>query len=94
MKNKMRLIIFITFFANLCCNVVLAQEIKKITLQDAIEVSIKNSKNLKLFNAKIDEATAVVKEAYNNQLPDFKVSGSYLRLSSANVDLKDRKSVV
>ena len=91
MKNKMRLIIFITFFANLCCNGVAAQEIKKISLQDAIEVSIKNSKNLKLFNAKIDEATAVVKEAYNNQLPDFKVSGSYLRLSSANVDLKTRK---
>lgn len=67
-----------------------AQETKQLTLQDAIELSIKNSKNLQLANARIAEATAVVQGAYNNRLPNFNVSGSYLRLNSANVNLKSK----
>ena len=67
---------------------VAAQEIKQLGLQQAIDLSIKNSKNLRIDNAKIDEATAAVKEATQNTLPDFKVSGSYLRVPSSTVDLK------
>jgi len=67
-----------------------AQEIKKISLDEAINMSIANSKNLKLANAKIAEAVAGVTEAKNNQLPNFNVSGSYLRLNSANIDLKTK----
>lgn len=66
-----------------------AQETKQLTIQNAIELSIKN-KNLQLANAKIAEVTGVLQAAYNNRLPDFKVSGSYIRLNSANVDLKTK----
>lgn len=65
-----------------------AQEVKPITLQEAIDLSIKNSKQLKSSQAKIEEATAALKQAVNNKLPDAKVSASYLRLNSATVDLK------
>ncbi len=67
-----------------------AQESRRLTLQDAIELSIKNSKNLQLANAKIAEATAGLQAEYNNRLPDFKVSGSYIRLNAANVNLKTK----
>lgn len=85
-KNSFAIMLLGIGFAN----PLLAQETQKIALQDAITMSIKNSKNLKASNARIDEATAGVTEAKNNQLPDFKISGSYLRLSSANVDLKTK----
>ena len=64
------------------------QENRPITLNEAIELSVKNSKQLKVSQAKIEEATAALKEAVNNRLPDAKFSGSYLRLNSATVDLK------
>ena len=65
-----------------------AQNVQKITLQQAIELSIKNSNNLKISDAKIIEATANVRAAKDRQLPEASVSASYLRLSSANVNLK------
>ena len=67
---------------------VLAQEKRPITLHEAIDLGIKNSKQLKNSQAKIEEATASLKEALNNQLPDAKLSASYLWLSNANVDMK------
>jgi len=69
-------------------NYLCAQETKPITLQEAIDLSVKNSKQLKNSQAKIEEATAKLKQAINNRLPDAKVSASYLRLNSATVDLK------
>ncbi len=67
---------------------VTAQEKRPITLNEAIHLGIKNSKQLKNSQAKIEEATAALKEALNNQLPDAKLSASYLWLSNANVDMK------
>lgn len=90
MNNKLKTVAILIILAGTITSRGLAQDTQKITLSDAIDLSIKNSKNLKVSNAKIDEAAAYVKEAYNKQLPDFKISGSYLRLSSANVDLKTR----
>jgi len=66
----------------------IAQETKMLSLQQAIDLSLKNSKNLRIANAKIEEATASVKEATDRQLPDFNVSANYLRLNNANIDLK------
>ncbi|HEX7756816.1 MAG TPA: TolC family protein [Niabella sp.] len=65
-----------------------AQEVKKLSLQEAVALGLESSKNLKIDQAKIQEATAAVEEAKNNQLPDFKVTGSYMRLTNANIDLK------
>src|SRR5678815_1268510 len=71
---------------------VTAQEKRPITLSEAIDLGLKNSKQLKNSQAKIEEATAALKEALNNQLPDAKLSASYLWLSSANVDMKIKSS--
>lgn len=55
-----------------------AQDTTKLTLQHAIELGIKNSKELKGSQAKIAEAEALTREAKDRQLPDASVSGSYL----------------
>jgi outer membrane protein len=61
-----------------------------LTVKQAIDLSIKNSKQLKNNRAKIDEATAAIREAKDHRLPDFKISGSYLRLNNPNVNLKTK----
>jgi len=65
-----------------------AQETKNLSLDEAVQLSLQNSKQLKLSRAKIDDATATLREARDNQLPDIKASGAYLRVNNPNVDLK------
>lgn len=65
-----------------------AQNKKTLSLKEAITLSIQNSKELKLSQAKIDAALASVRTANNQQLPDVNVSASYLRINEPNVDLK------
>src|SRR5437868_2042800 len=65
-----------------------AQTVKKLSLQEAVELSLKNSKQLKLSSAKVEEAVAHTRDMWNNHLPDLKVSGSYMRLSNPDVALK------
>ncbi len=60
----------------------------ELSLTEALRLSLQNNKQLKLSAAKIEEAKANYHEAWNNHLPDFKVSGSYLRVNSPTVDLK------
>lgn len=85
MKNRLKLSLIIFSLVSLQ---VTAQEKRPITLSEAIGLGIKNSKQLKNSQAKIEEATAALKEALNNQLPDAKLSASYLWLSNANVDVQ------
>ena len=67
----------------------LAQDsLRKISLDEAIGLSIKNSKALRASRARIDQATAALTEARQNQLPDLKITGAYLRLTQPNIDLK------
>lgn len=65
-----------------------AQTTRTVGIKEAIELSIKNSKQLKNSNAIIEEATATLREAVERRLPDVGVSGSYLRLNNPHVDLK------
>ncbi len=69
-------------------HLVFAQKTKNLSLDEAIQLSIKNSKQLKLSKARIDEAVANYHEAWNNHLPDVKISGAYMRINNPNVDLK------
>ena len=90
MKNKIIICTFASFIL-LYANTIIAQDTTRpLSLQQAIDLSTKNSKNLKISNARVEEASANLQEASDRQLPDFKVSGSYLRLNSAKVDLKSR----
>lgn len=92
MKNKILIriivVIVVIFFAQLS----MSQEKRMLTVKEAIDLSIKNSKQLKASKARIDAAVAQVKEAEDNRLPNFNVSGSYLRLSNANIDLKTQSN--
>ncbi len=69
-----------------------AQIIQKINLQQAIELGVKNNNNLKIADSKVLQATADVQEAKDKKLPNASVSASYLRLSSANIDLKSAQN--
>ncbi|MEO8713137.1 MAG: TolC family protein, partial [Parafilimonas sp.] len=77
--------IFLSFLLLLKAN---AQETKTLTLNEAVDLSIKNSKQLKLSKAKIDEAVAATKEASEKRLPDASVSASYLRITKPDLKMK------
>ena len=89
MKNKLKILLITCSLFSLH---VTAQEKKTLSLDEAINLGLQNSKQLKLNKAKIEEATAAAKEATEKKLPDAKASASYLRLSAANVDLKTKSS--
>ena len=59
---------------------IVAQQTRTLTLKEAIDLSLANSKQLKLNAAKILEANSAVKEAEEKRLPDAGVSGSYMYL--------------
>ena len=87
MKNRMKLTLIV--FSLLSAQIH-AQEKKTLGLNEAIDLSIQNSKQLKNSQAKIDEAMAALKESKEKKLPNASVSGSYLRLNSANIDVKNK----
>lgn len=76
MKHKLILITI----SLLSLQSLVAQQSRKLTLKEAIELSIAYSKQLKLNAAKILEAGSAVKEAEEKRLPDAGVSGTYLYL--------------
>lgn len=70
-----------------------AQESRTLTLKDAIDLSLINSKQLKINKAKILGASNAVKEANERRLPEASVNGSYLYLPfKPNIDLKSGSS--
>jgi outer membrane protein len=79
--------LFITLFLS---QAVFSQ--RAITLKEAIDLSVKNSGQLKNSEAKINEATAALKEAIERRLPNASFSASHLRVNSPNVDLKVKSS--
>ena len=88
-KKSIYLFITTILFSNQYIN---AQDTRTITLKEAIDLTIKNSHILQAGNASINEASAAVKQAQENRLPTVGVSGSYLRLNNANVDLKTKSN--
>lgn len=61
---------------------------KQLSLQEAVDLSIRNSKQLKLSDAKVLEATAGLREARERRLPDASIQGAYLRVNQPNIDMK------
>jgi outer membrane protein len=86
---KIRTGIILTL-AILFAGTAMGQNQKPLSLPDAISLGIKNSHTLAGSQAKIEEATAALREAVEKKLPDVKLSGSYLRLNTANFDLKSK----
>lgn len=69
-----------------------AQTPRRITLEEAVTLSLKNSKQLKLSQSNIDLAGLNVRQIKDNQLPSFSVSASYLRMNTPNISLKQNSS--
>ncbi|HVZ56541.1 MAG TPA: TolC family protein [Chitinophagaceae bacterium] len=65
-----------------------AQDSRGLTLDEAVRLSLQNSKQLKGSQARIEEATAALREAVEKKLPDAGVSGAYLRVNNPNLSLK------
>lgn len=84
-KNKITGLLLILL---LSANSLYAQQTRQLSLQEAIQLSVDNSKSLKIANAKVDQAIGELSEAKMRQYPDLKISGSYLRVNQPNVDLK------
>lgn len=89
---KVRLNFVLTIVAITLAHLTNAQDKKALSLNEAIDLSIKNSKQLKINRAKVEQASAAVKEAIERRLPDAKVSGSYIYLTNPNIDLKTKST--
>ena len=87
MNKKIRNIFGILLFS-MSISQISSQETRAISLNEAVKLGIENSKNLKIDAAKIEESTAQLLEAKNNQLPSLKLGATYLHLFSPNVNLK------
>ena len=83
---------WLTIAIGFCAMSLHGQETRHLTLDDAIDLSIKNSKQLKGSEAKIEEATAALREAVERKLPDVKVQGAYMWLSSPNIDMQTKNT--
>ena len=64
------------------------QDTVTLTLQQTIDLTIKNSNVLKAAAARNDQASAQLKQAIENKLPNAGVSGSYLYLANPNIGIK------
>ena len=87
MKRRVRILIPLICFLSMQMQ---AQEKKVLSLDEAINLSLQNNKQLKVNQAKIEEASAASREAQERRLPDASVGGSYMRLSSADVNMKSK----
>ena len=61
---------------------------RHISLDEAVSMSLQNSKQLRISGAKITEADANLRQAKDGRLPNVTVSGTYLRLANPDIDLK------
>ena len=83
MKSK-----FLCVIASICSIAALKAQEQHITLQQAVELALKNSDNAKLADAKLYTAENKLAITKNLQYPDATLSGQYMYLTNANVDLK------
>jgi len=65
-----------------------AQNNKHLSLQEAVAQGLSNSKKLKASLAAVDAASAHTAQMKIQQLPDLKISGSYMRVNQPTIDLQ------
>src|SRR3954471_16102349 len=89
MRDKIRIL----FIAALMLSVGIAySQDKSLSLKEAIDLSLKSSKQLKISSAKIEEANAALKESEQRKLPDVAASASYMRLTTAHIEVKKQNN--
>lgn len=65
-----------------------AQQKTNLSVKDAVAMAVANSNAVILANTKVSTKTYELETVKNNQYPDFKLSGQYLRLTNADVKIK------
>ena len=61
--------------------------VRNLSLEEAINLSLANNKPLRAAQARVEQAAANTTISKQNQLPDFKISGSYLRVTQPNITM-------
>ena len=90
-KNFLSAAIFLTaFLMPLLSSAQDTSNTKNLSLQEAIDLSIKNSNQLKASEARIEQATGALQEAKDNKLPSAGVTGGYLRFTTPNLNIKTK----
>ncbi|HEX2963236.1 MAG TPA: TolC family protein [Ignavibacteriales bacterium] len=69
-------------FINLLLPAIMFAQAQKLTLQQSIELGLKNSKDLRISQSKATTAESKVTEANSQLLPQLKFAAGYTRLSS------------
>ncbi|GAB1398428.1 TolC family protein [Saprospiraceae bacterium] len=81
--NTIRLLICVLFYSH-----AYAQDVRHLSLQEAINTGVANSKQLKAGNAGIEAASWHIRELNNMKLPEINASGAYMRMLQPSFDLK------
>src|ERR1700709_1453945 len=76
-KQKMAWMVAAAILGQISLSAQQQETTKILNLKEAIDLSIKNNKQLKNNKARIAEATAAIQEAKDNRLPDVGFSASY-----------------
>jgi outer membrane protein len=93
MKNNLLQVTGLVILLSSVVSSISAQDsARNLTLKDAIDLSLKNSKKLKGSQAKIEESTAALKEAVQRRLPEASIGGSYLYLTPPNINVKTKNN--
>lgn len=84
MSNKIRFLKFVFLFLIVSFQISSAQEKLKLTIEQAVEIGLQNSKTLHASSMKVKSSEAKVKEIFASRLPSIKLSASYRRLSEVD----------
>lgn len=83
MKTKPIVLVLFFLFGSA---IITAQERKIMSLKEAVSLVVTNSNEAVLANTKVATSKLELETMKNNQYPTVKVSGQYLRLTSANIN--------
>ena len=81
MKLKFQNIVYLISFLLLTYNLSLAQEVKKLTLNESIKIGLKNSEEINSAKWRVTSADARLSEMNASRLPSLSLNANYTRLS-------------
>lgn len=76
--------IVIFLLAGILSNNIFAQEIRKLTIDESIQIGLENSELIHSSQMKVNYAEAKLKETNTYRLPSLKLNAAYTRLSEIN----------
>lgn len=71
-----------------------AQEKTVLSLNNAVQIALSKSDESKLADSKVNTKSFELQSTKMKQYPDFKISGQYLRLTNADINLKSTREAL